>query len=86
MGAAIIIAFINILVLLFLTISIYNALRHKRGVIFRISCWTKTFISRVYCFVTKTQTRKFGTLILSVCVLYIYFLQQKGNIGMFLPW
>jgi cbb3-type cytochrome oxidase subunit 3 len=86
MGAAIIVAFINILILLFLIISTYSALRHKRGVVFRISCWTKSFISRAYYFVTKTQARKFGTLILSVCVLYFYFRQQKGNIAMFLPW
>jgi predicted transporter len=86
MGAAIIIAFINISILLLLTISIYNALRHKRGVIFKISCWTKIFTSRVYNIATKTPARKIGSLILLVCVLFLYFLQQKGNIGMLLPW
>lgn len=80
MGGAVIIGFINIFLILLLMKSVYNALRHKKGMVFRVSCW----LSRIYAVVTKTPTRKYVTLFLVVGFIVIYTLQQKGIIGMHL--
>ncbi len=80
MAGAVIIGFINIFLILLLIRSIYNALRHKKGMIFRVSCW----LSPIYAVVTKTLTRKYVTLFLIVGFIVIYTLHQKGIIGMHL--
>ena len=84
MGAAVIIGFINFFLLFLLVISVYNALRHKRGLIFKISCWIKNFTSRMHAIVIKTPTRKYGSLFLFVSVSIIYILHQKGIVGIHL--
>jgi len=84
MGAAIIIAFINVFLIFLLVKSVYNALRHKKGMIFKISCWIKNSTSRMHPIVIKTPTRKYGSLFLIVSVIITYTLHQKGIIGMHL--
>ena len=82
MGGVIIIAFINILLVILLIKSIYNALRHKKGLIFKISYGIKKYALRMYAVATKNPTRKYGALFLIVGVIIIYTLHQTGVIGM----
>ena len=84
MGAVVIIAFINIFLIFLLIKNIYNALRYKRGIIFKISCGIKKYTLRMHLIITKNPTRKYGALFLIVSGFIIYTLHQIGVIGMHL--
>jgi len=83
-GAAVIIAFVNIILFVLLMVSAYNARRHKRGVLFNILRWTKKLALHIHEVVTKTPARKYGSLLLIMGISIIYTLHQKGIVGMHL--
>ena len=84
MGGAVIIGFVNIFIFVVLIISVYNALRKKRGIVFNISRWLMNLISRMQAVVTRTPVRKYGSMCFFVVAAVIYILHQKGIVGMHL--
>ena len=80
-GGVIIIAFFNIAVIVLLIKSIYNAIKHKKGFIFKISSWIKNKLSPIYLIATKTPLRKYISMSIFFGLIVVYTLHQKGIIG-----